>query len=277
MKITTRNFTVPNDLQPYISSVWFCTGTGDAHETSSVQMCLPTGMCELILHTTDKRHTVKWKGEWMEFPEAFLTGVQTERVEWTMTGGTQLMGISIKPEAFVTLFRQSVGDLADNYADARDIMDRQFNLLIEQLKAVPGPDIKTLVVWSYFREKIATLIHPERQYFAEAIKYIRCATGTGSVDELCGKVFVGKRQLQRSFQQHLGISPKTYGRIVRFHQAYSYVQQFPDVTWTDISHNFGYADQSHFIRDFKAFAGENPSAFMSGFLPQAKAPFALKL
>ena len=41
--------------------------------------------------------------------------------------------------------------------------------------------------------------------------------------------------------------------------------------------HFGYADQSHFIRDFKTFTGENPTSFMSGFAPQNRTPFAISI
>jgi AraC-like DNA-binding protein len=37
--------------------------------------------------------------------------------------------------------------------------------------------------------------------------------------------------------------------------------QQANVSWLDITHRSGYFDQSHFIKDFKAFSGEDPSKY----------------
>ena len=36
----------------------------------------------------------------------------------------------------------------------------------------------------------------------------------------------------------------------------------PDTTWSDVVHASGYYDQSHFIRNFKAFTGEGPGGYL---------------
>ncbi|WP_315815056.1 helix-turn-helix domain-containing protein [Paraflavitalea speifideaquila] len=67
--------------------------------------------------------------------------------------------------------------------------------------------------------------------------------------------------MQRSFRDTLGASPKTYTRIIRFRNAYRQVIQtaHKKISWAHLSLDHGYADQAHFIRDFKAFAGVSPS------------------
>jgi AraC-like DNA-binding protein len=101
----------------------------------------------------------------------------------------------------------------------------------------------------------------ERTYLEEATNIIRIEKGNISIDSLCKRLYVSERQLQRSFKDMLGTSPKTYTRIIRFRNAYEYIQQTKNdkVSMADISYNCGYADQAHFIRDFKEFAGITPS------------------
>jgi AraC-like DNA-binding protein len=62
------------------------------------------------------------------------------------------------------------------------------------------------------------------------------------------------------FKDHLGMSPKSYFRLMRFRHAVASVRGRREIDWLDLTHTLGYADQSHFIRDFKAFAGVTPSA-----------------
>lgn len=278
MKIATQQFDIPADLQPYLESIWYCAGEGPETEISPVQCCLPTGMTELIFHLTSPRHTVKWQGEWQVFPDAFVVGVQTEYVNWRMPGGTILWRVTVKPEMFLSLFGQPLGDIADDFAEANDFFGAKLNDFIAHLKDNPSPDAAYEKTLHFIRKQVsAARIARERDYFPEAMQYIRFATGAQSVDDVCGKVFVGKRQLQRAFQDFVCVSPKTYGRVVRFKSAYDFVRQFPNASWSDVTYNFGYSDQSHFIRDFKQFTGENPTSFMSGFMPKAKMPFAVSV
>ncbi len=279
MKFITEDFPVPADLKPYLGNIWYFKADGPETEISAVQTCLPIGMAELIIHVTPQLHSVKWRGEWKVFPEAFFVGVQTEHVNWSAPGGTVMMGINIKPEAFMKLFGHPAGELADDFADAREYPGCELDLFVERLKLNPAPTGIFQETVQFFRRRLAvTDIRKEQpNYFPEAMEYIRTATGSQSIGDLADKVFVGKRQLQRAFQEQIGISPKTYGRIIRFKSACDFVRQFPEASWVDVTYQFGYSDQSHFIRDFKEFSGKNPTTFLSDFAPKSNTPFALSV
>ena len=55
------------------------------------------------------------------------------------------------------------------------------------------------------------------------------------------------------------MNPKMYARILKFSKAYRLHEAFPQLSWTKIAFEAGYYDQMHMIRDFKVFAGVNPS------------------
>jgi AraC-like DNA-binding protein len=75
-------------------------------------------------------------------------------------------------------------------------------------------------------------------------------------------VFVGERQLQRAFQSMLGISPKSYLRVIRLYKALE-MGLANKGSFTDIAYCLGYADPSHFTRDFKDYFGATPAAHFS--------------
>jgi len=82
-----------------------------------------------------------------------------------------------------------------------------------------------------------------------------------SVTELASIACLGKKQFERIFGSCVGINPKEYARIVRFHKALSLMRRKPDtLDLTRIAYASGYADQSHFIREFKRFSGHTPSS-----------------
>lgn len=276
MKIAVQQYAVPADLKPYIDSFWQVQSDGNTAEVSAPQYCLATGLVELIVHTTPPfTHTGTVAGKTVRFPEAFIGGMHIEPVLFNLHGNTGMFGISCKPETFVTLFDLPIGEIVDNYAELGAFFGKCIGDLPVQLQAAPSAEHRVQIAVDFFRRRVAMQARRDRFYFSEAMHYIRMESGQQTVDDICGKVFVGKRQLQRVFQENIGISPKLYGRIVRFKSAYSYVQRHPNASWTEISYHFGYSDQSHFIRDFREFTGENPTAFLSQYAPRESTPLAL--
>jgi AraC-like DNA-binding protein len=69
----------------------------------------------------------------------------------------------------------------------------------------------------------------------------------------------------RLFQQRVGLTPKHYARVRRFLrvvQSTRTQQTEQRVNWAHIAADCGYYDQAHLIKDFQAFAGVCPSAYL---------------
>jgi AraC-like DNA-binding protein len=63
------------------------------------------------------------------------------------------------------------------------------------------------------------------------------------------------------FESVVGLTPKRFARVRRFQRVLRQMRQGADVRWTDVALACGYYDQAHFIREFEAFAGLNPSRY----------------
>lgn len=228
MKMITGHYAVPADLQPYIDSFWYVENSGPETETSPWQYCLATGLVEIIIHIRPPyTHTGLMSGKRVDFPVSFLGGIHVEPVLFQMKGGCGMFGISCKPEMFLTLFNMPIGALADYFTDLRSIFGKSGDELTERIQDAPSHENRVQEAVNFFRKRAASPAQQDRYYFSEAMQYIRMGIGQHSVDDLCGKVFVGKRQLQRVFQENIGISPKVYGRIIRFKSAYDYTIRRP--------------------------------------------------
>lgn len=80
---------------------------------------------------------------------------------------------------------------------------------------------------------------------------------SASVETLAKIACLGKRQFERLIRECVGMNPKEYGRIVRFQRALR-MMQLGSRDYTGIAYATGYADQSHFIREFRQFSGITP-------------------
>jgi AraC-like DNA-binding protein len=69
-----------------------------------------------------------------------------------------------------------------------------------------------------------------------------------------------RRRLIARCRQVLGLTPKVFGRIARYQRLLATLDA--EDTWADRAIAFGYFDQSHMIRDFLAFTGRSPHAYV---------------
>src|SRR6185436_2236240 len=95
-----------------------------------------------------------------------------------------------------------------------------------------------------------------------AAKLLHYSKGQYRIDELADCCHLSVRQLERGFQQVVGISPKALARTLRFDRAKTRLMFDPDVDLTRLEQDCGYFDQAHFIKDFRAFAGKTPTEFV---------------
>jgi transcriptional regulator GlxA family with amidase domain len=69
------------------------------------------------------------------------------------------------------------------------------------------------------------------------------------------------RQVERLFQEHVGVSPKMFGRLARLRLAMR-LGADAQVDWADVAARARYFDQSHMVRDFRDLNGATPGAFV---------------
>jgi AraC-like DNA-binding protein len=65
------------------------------------------------------------------------------------------------------------------------------------------------------------------------------------------------------FAAEVGLTPKAFSRITRFHGALRQLHAGTHLDLADLAASAGYYDQAHFTHDFHAIAGITPSAYLS--------------
>src|SRR5205823_6076003 len=88
----------------------------------------------------------------------------------------------------------------------------------------------------------------------------RGATTVARLSAACG---FSRQHLARKFRQSLGVCPKLFCRLVRFHYTLDRVITSPPGDWASAALELGYYDQAHLIAEFKEFTGLSPTGFAS--------------
>lgn len=263
MNIIYQEFKPSPILQPYVDTYWLLSFEGAAGEYSPDQYCIPVGMAEIVITIDEGDYDINVNGHWFPLPDMLMCGVYNDKVIWRANGNTRKFGIRLKPETLQTLFKAPSSMLYTDYTNFANIIGTDANRFVEQL--AEAPNVATLISRTdAFLQSQLNKHKQEQSYLIEAVKLIRSSKGSMSVDRICKCVYVSPRQLQRSFQKEMGLSPKAYQRLIRFRNVYRDMQSLQQAGgWAGLSYDLGYADQAHLIRDFKEFTGFMPTELLS--------------
>jgi AraC-like DNA-binding protein len=99
----------------------------------------------------------------------------------------------------------------------------------------------------------------------------RCAAAVAALEadpgrpiaDVAAALGVTHSHLDREFVRVVGLTPRALARILRLRQLLGAVDVHGEVRWSTLAAEWGWFDQSHFIRDFKRHTGVTPSAYLA--------------
>lgn len=254
-----QEFQPSPELRPYIDRFWVHAGI---LPENTIYRCVPSGTASIIFGTTDGEEWLKRGEVWERVPHAFFTGLWTEPAVLKSDRRIRWFGIQFNPEIFVQLFRQPLREMENVALDVRSVFGKSMDDLSRNIGDAADVQERIAIAETFIKRELNKR-RPEEAYFTQAIRLIRQHSGLMSTEAISKKVFVGERQLQRAFREYFGVTPKTYGRLMRFNKATTLLKTATSINWGDVTYNCGYADQAHFIRDFREFSGANPTALIA--------------
>jgi AraC-like DNA-binding protein len=158
-------------------------------------------------------------------------------------------------------FRQPLHELFKESVSLDNFMLRSELLFLEEELAEAKTDDKRISAVERFLIARMKNSEPDKLVLA-ALALIHKTKGNIRISELMDQLHISQSPLEKRFRQVVGTSPKKFASIVRMKNA---VQQYNSKSsLTELSHEAGFYDQAHFIKEFKTFTGETPEKFFSG-------------
>lgn len=222
----------------------------------SEQKIIPDGFPEIIFHFGDP-YKIKIGRRWKLQSESLLAGQITGHFYLQNTGQSDILGIKFKPAALTHLFNISMHELTNHVVDLNSKISKE------------SIDVATLSLFNEGAVRIEIIENalkklPTRNLkdtpIEKAVECILSHKGMTSVTELCDITGISERQLERIFKKYIGVPPKFYARIIRFSHIFELVKD-QKLTGSELVVAAGFYDQSHFIKNFQAFTGEDPSLY----------------
>jgi AraC-like DNA-binding protein len=199
-------------------------------------------------------------------PAALIVGPQTSRMaDLWLDDRWASFSISLQPAAFQRLFHRPVHPFLDRALDARDVLGRDVAALHERLLGAPTSAAMVRAAESFLLRRVpaAAPLHPA----VAAATAISNSAGRLSVRDAAAVAGLSERHFERCFTEWMGVGPKVFARITRLNHVVRVKTRRPELTWAAISHDAGYFDQTHLLKDFKAMTGETPVLFLRRTAP----------
>ena len=243
-------------LAPYVRTFWVYEG--EASEAAPyIYRGFADGCTEMVFH---------YRGVYDQLiggrqVDSFAAGIVAQTRNFTrfvVNKDWGIFGVYLYPYALTKLFSVPASDFTDLMTDFDTVLGREGKELEERMLTAADNLERVSIMTEFLERKLCEVRTNEPRVFA-SISHIIETRGLVNVGDLAREYFLSNRQFERKFKEFAGFSPKTYARIIRFQAA---LKEFgSNKSLTQIAHDCGYYDQSHFIHEFKEFSGYNPRVY----------------
>jgi AraC-like DNA-binding protein len=181
--------------------------------------------------------------------------------------GTRYFGVRFVPGAAALLIDAHASELADASVELTALLSAPGRRLPEQMAEANSDNERVQLLARYLESSNARLRGEDARLRVATAELVR-TRGATRVRELSRSAGVSERQLERLFQERVGVRPKLFARVLRLQHAVGLLQQrarplsgsAPSAgSQAELALAAGYADESHLLRDFRELAAASPT------------------
>ncbi len=252
---------LPKPLNTYIESIFHFKGFIPEH---SIERVVPTGHIFIIFEldgiqrNTFNNDTLEPNGM---FSEVWVSGMHKNYLSISAHHNSEMLVIQFKPSGAFPFFQQPIHLLNNTVKAAtcwfgKEIVELRQKILkqstsVAKFKIVDHWLLKKMNMTETAGKEILNVIHLlQKEPLTQHQEIINSYPKT-------------QKHLISQFKKYVGLTPKVLHRIFRFNEILHRIHLKEKIAWPQIAYQFGYSDQSHFIKEFKEFSGFNPQEFIN--------------
>ena len=246
-------------LNEYVESIFHFKEFKPEH---SIERVVPTGHI-FIIFELDGLERNTFDNESLEpngvFTKVWVSGMHKNHLSISAHQDSEMLVIQFKPAGAFPFFRASINSLNDKVISAQELFGDEILQLRQQILNEDASQRKFEVVedWLLSRmeatigeQNIIDIVHLfQNKPFSQHKEIVQSYSKT-------------QKHLINQFKKYIGLTPKVLHRIFRFNEILQKIHLKEKLDWSQIAYQFGYSDQSHFIKEFKEFSGFSPQEFI---------------
>ncbi len=250
-------------LSEFVDMFWFIEQ--DAVAPYTRERCLPTGTLELVINLRDDKLRIYDQADLNRcdsYSNAMVCGAHTKYFVIDTMPAERIIGVHFKPGGAFPFLKLPAGELQDTHVSLDTLWGSAAEELREQLLEAGTPRLQfRLLEQALMRQAARRLTrHPA---VAFALKEFHARPQFRTLAEVVEKIGLSQRRFIEVFQREAGLTPKKFCRVLRFQEALQRLAKPRHLAWAQFALECGYYDQAHFIHDFQAFSGLNPTRYLT--------------
>jgi len=262
VKAMNVSFTRPEQqLSPYVALIWVFESRFGVPLADS-RLIVPDGRAKIIApYRNSLCAAVDTRLLNAKEHHIFLVGIQTHPTTIASTAtDTGTIGIELTPKGLYHLFKLSMHEITNRMVSFEELFGSPGARLQNRVGDAEDPRAKIALL----QTALTHLLQQNEKEYALLDHTLDLLAGTHGmmrVQELAAHLGYTKRYLDRLFQEHVGVSPKSLASILRFQEVYQGWMQHQSSPFFRDQWPAYYYDQSHFIKEFKRFTGFTPQQY----------------
>lgn len=252
-----RKFKVHESLIKYVECIYIWEGNPERPYTIESP---PNAYTSLVFNYGETYSITTSKLIEFSLPSIFIAGQSTRNYKLHIKGEIGMIGIVFKPTGLYHFFKLPMDKIRDDRVDPTAFIPSFDKSILANIKAESERDKKLQIVHR-FLENLKVDEGFSTPAITETSNKLVLEKGNLDISDLIIKSFMSRRTFERKFTNEVGVSPKFYAKVIRYGFVCSMIAGKREVNFTELLFKAGYYDQSHFIKDFKYFAGRTPQLY----------------
>ncbi|HVO59221.1 MAG TPA: helix-turn-helix domain-containing protein [Dongiaceae bacterium] len=251
-------------LSHFVELLWYYENAPQPHRRERL---MPDGCVTLVVNLSEDQTRIYDPDDSRKvrtLPGCSVSGPHAQSFAIDTDEQTCVVGVSFRPAGAAPFLKLPSDELFNQHAGLDDLWGHLGSQLRERVLAAPTPRAKLAVVETMLLERSAG------ELCQEAAPAVDFAVGTflahpqlARIAEVTANTGFSSRHFIELFKRRVGMTPKLFCRVRRFQEVLKRIHTGLPVVWSDLAIDGGYFDQAHFIHDFRAFSGINPSKYLA--------------
>ena len=242
--------------------LWLYETDRPSHEK---ELALPSGTAEIVINLRADETRLYDAGDTEKcrrLPGAIVCGPQSEYFVIDTEEQIATVGVHFKAGGLFPFVEPPSHELAGTHVALEDLWGREAaRRLRQQVLEAETPEGR---LDALERELSARLVAAPSRHpaVAHALGKFRRVPHAQTIGDVTREIGLSPRRFIEVFKEQVGLTPKVFCRVRRFQRVLASIHERESVEWADVAVACGYYDQAHFIHDFRAFSGINPTAYL---------------
>jgi len=259
-------YTPAAPLSEFVELLWLYEGYTQPHKKERL---LPDGSMELVINLHEDQSRVYDRHNTENFETlggSLVVGAHSEFFVIDTAEQHTVVGVHFKPGGAFPFFGLPARELHNKLAPLESLWGAQAAGLRERLLEAATPKARFRILEQTLLARAGERLE-RRPAVAFALREFAALSARlpqpRSIAEVTGRLGLSAKRFLQVFGDEVGLTPKLYCRVRRFQKVVHLIAGGQPVEWAQVAIDCGYFDQAHFIHDFRAFSGINPTTYLA--------------